>query len=146
MATLPPDLLAPATHAVCHIIINLLPFFVHCDPGDVSVECVSPLRTRIRPGRILIYEKSAAAGIMHRALCLMDKILARAYAVLTSCNCSAKREERKKKAFARSGLTDQPITSTAVSVIELPTASYEWEKGCLSCKSCLSDFNAIRLN
>jgi len=100
------------------------------------VECVSPLRTRVRPGRILLYEKNAAAGIMRRTLDIMDKLLARSYQVISQCNCSIKREERKKKARERCGLALHKDVKEiqAVTVTELPTLPGEWEKGCLSCK------------
>jgi DEAD/DEAH box helicase domain-containing protein len=44
-------------HAAQHALLNVVPLFMVCNPGDMATECDNPYDTRYRPERLILFDK-----------------------------------------------------------------------------------------
>jgi DEAD/DEAH box helicase domain-containing protein len=76
-------------HAASHQILNALPLFVMCDPGDIGAECDTSIDDgKVKIERILIYDKyQGGIGVAAAAAMVMREVLTKAVEMLEECDC-----------------------------------------------------------
>jgi ATP-dependent helicase YprA (DUF1998 family) len=76
-------------HAASHQILNALPLFVMCDPGDIGAECDTSIDDgKVKIERILIFDKyQGGIGVAAAAAMVMGEVLTKAVEMLEGCDC-----------------------------------------------------------
>ena len=76
-----------SVHAASHAVLAVLPLHLLCNARDVGADCDSPLGTRFRVERLLLYDKQQAGGVglCSQAAPMFRLLLERALELVSSC-------------------------------------------------------------
>lgn len=75
-------------HAASHALLNVLPLYILCTPADCGTECDHPADGRMRPSRLLLFDRQAGGnGVSAQVSVLFTELLEAGLELLESCDC-----------------------------------------------------------
>ena len=77
-------------HAANHALASLLPLLLMCEPADVGTECIYPCETRVRPPRLMLFEKHEfGVGLAVQIFDVWPQLVQHTLAHVRACACRA---------------------------------------------------------